>query len=97
MAYVPQAKNVASAYTALEMVLLGRSSHLNIFESPKVSDVKKAMEVLGFLGISHLAEKKCSVMKQNPYFTNGAVYPKTKKDSMWQTKVHTEAALPTKQ
>lgn len=60
MAYVPQAKNVASAYTALEMVLLGRSSHLNIFESPKVSDVKKAMEVLGFLGISHLAEKKCS-------------------------------------
>lgn len=60
MAYVPQAKNVASAYTALEMVLLGRSSHLNIFEAPKASDIKKALEVLEFLGISHLADKKCS-------------------------------------
>ena len=60
MAYVPQAKNVTAAYTALEMILLGRSSHLNIFESPKALDVKKAMEVLDFLGISHLADKKCS-------------------------------------
>lgn len=60
MAYVPQAKSVSSAYTALEMVLLGRSSHLNIFEAPKQSDVDKAMEVLEFLEISHLADKKCS-------------------------------------
>lgn len=60
MAYVPQAKSVSSAYTALEMVLLGRSSHLNIFEAPKQSDVDKAMEVLEFLGISRLADKKCS-------------------------------------
>ena len=40
MAYVPQAKSVSSAYTALEMVLLGRSSHLNVFESPGQEDVK---------------------------------------------------------
>ncbi len=60
MAYVPQAKSVSSAYTALEMVLLGRSSHLNIFEAPKQQDVDKAMEVLEFLGISRLADKKCS-------------------------------------
>ncbi len=60
MAYVPQAKSVSSAYTALEMVLLGRSSHMNVFEAPKESDVEKALEVLGFLGIAHLAEKKCS-------------------------------------
>lgn len=60
MAYVPQAKSVSSAYTALEMVLLGRSSHLNLFEAPKQADVEKAMEVLGFLGIVHLADKKCS-------------------------------------
>lgn len=60
MAYVPQAKSVSSAYTALEMVLLGRSSHLNIFEAPKQSDVDKAMEVLAFLGIERLADKKCS-------------------------------------
>ena len=60
MAYVPQAKNVSAAYTALEMVLLGRSSHLNLFEAPKQSDVDKAMEILEFLGIAHLAEEKCS-------------------------------------
>ncbi len=60
MAYVPQAKSVSSACTALEMVLLGRSSHLNIFEAPKQADVDKAMEVLEFLGISRLADKKCS-------------------------------------
>ena len=60
MAYVPQAKNVSSAYTALEMVLLGRSSHLNLFEAPKQSDVDQAIKVLEFLGISHLAEEKCS-------------------------------------
>lgn len=62
MAYVPQAKSVSSAYTAMEMVLLGRSSHLNIFEAPKKADVDKAMEVLEFLGIERLAEKKCSEM-----------------------------------
>lgn len=60
MAYVPQAKNVSSACTALEMVLLGRSSHLNVFQAPKQSDVDKAMEVLAFLGIETLAHKKCS-------------------------------------
>ena len=62
MAYVPQAKSVSSAYTALEMVLLGRSSHLNIFETPKTADVDKAMEVLSSLGIERLADKKCSEM-----------------------------------
>lgn len=60
MAYVPQAKAVSSAYTALEMVLLGRSSRLNLFEAPKQADVEKALEVLRFLGIEHLADKKCS-------------------------------------
>lgn len=60
MAYVPQAKSVSSAYTALEMVLLGRSSQLNVFAAPKQADVDKALEVLEFLGIAHLSEKKCS-------------------------------------
>lgn len=60
MAYVPQARSVSSAYTGLEMVLLGRSSRLNVFEAPGKRDVDKAMEVLEFLGISALAEKKCS-------------------------------------
>lgn len=60
MAYVPQARAVSSAYTGIEMVLLGRSSRLNVFEAPGKKDIEKALEVLDFLGIRDLAEKKCS-------------------------------------
>lgn len=62
MAYVPQAKAASSAYTAFETVLLGRSSRLNAFASPKQEDLEKAKEVMELLGIYHLAEKKCSAM-----------------------------------
>ena len=62
MAYVPQAKAASSAYTAIETVLLGRSSHLNAFSTPKQEDWEKAREILELLGISHLAEKKCSAI-----------------------------------
>lgn len=62
MAYVPQAKSVSSAYTAFEMVLLGRSSHMNTFSAPKKEDIKKAEEVMALLGITYLADKKCSAM-----------------------------------
>ena len=62
MAYVPQAKAVSSSYTAFEMVLLGRSSHLNAFSSPKKADIQKAEEVMDLLGITYLADKKCSAI-----------------------------------
>ena len=62
MAYVPQAKAASSAYTAIETVLLGRSSHLNAFSTPKQEDWETAREILELLGIAHLAEKKCSAI-----------------------------------
>lgn len=62
MAYVPQAKSVSSSYTAFEMVLLGRSSHLNAFATPGKADIEKAEEVMELLGITYLAEKKCSAI-----------------------------------
>ena len=62
IAYVPQAKSASSAYTVFETVLLGRSSHMNIFSSPKAEDTAKALKALEILGISHLAEKKCSAI-----------------------------------
>lgn len=62
MAYVPQAKAASSAYTAFETVLLGRSSRLNIFSSPKQEDLSIAVSVMEMLGISSLMEKKCSEM-----------------------------------
>lgn len=62
MAYVPQAKSVTSAYTVLETVLLGRSSHMNVFSAPKAEDIEKAQYALDLLGISYLTEKKCSAI-----------------------------------
>lgn len=62
MAYVPQAKSASSAYTAFETVLLGRSSHLNAFAAPKKEDTEKALEVMALLGITGLADKKCSAI-----------------------------------
>ena len=62
MAYVPQARAASAAYTAFETVLLGRSSRLNAFETPGSRDVEKARQVMELLGISHLAQKKCSAI-----------------------------------
>ena len=58
MAYVPQAKSVSSAYTAFETVLLGRSSRLNAFSSPKKADLEQAQQAMAMLGIEQLADKK---------------------------------------
>ncbi|MBQ2667696.1 MAG: ATP-binding cassette domain-containing protein [Clostridia bacterium] len=62
MAYVPQAKAASSAYTAFETVLLGRSSHLNVFSAPKKEDISKARDVMALLGIESLMDKKCTAM-----------------------------------
>ena len=60
LAYVPQAKTASGAFTVFETVLLGRSSRLNVFSAPKKEDIKKAEEALEKLGISALADRKCS-------------------------------------
>ena len=62
MAYVPQAKSAASAYTAFETVLLGRSSRMGIFSTPKQEDLDKAKQAMELLGIAHLAHKKCTAI-----------------------------------
>lgn len=62
IAYVPQAKNSAFSYTALEMVLLGRSAHLSLFDQPKKEDEKRAMSAMKEVGIAHLWDKQCSQM-----------------------------------
>ena len=62
MAYVPQAKAATSAYTAFETVLLGRSSHLNVFFAPGKKDLQKAAEAMELLGITNLMDQKCSAI-----------------------------------
>jgi iron complex transport system ATP-binding protein len=58
--YVPQARLNAFAYTVLEMVLLGRSAHLGMFELPNSDDRKIAAEALDRIGILTLKDKLCS-------------------------------------
>ncbi|MEG2697859.1 MAG: ATP-binding cassette domain-containing protein [Ruthenibacterium sp.] len=60
MAYVPQARNVTAAYTAEEMVLLGRSSRLSALSQPAAQDFDAAHAVMETLHILPLRRKKCS-------------------------------------
>ena len=58
--YVPQSRDLTFPYTALEMVLMGRASHLGVFSSPSAKDVAIAEEAIETLGISHLIDKPYS-------------------------------------
>ncbi|MDO5718591.1 MAG: ABC transporter ATP-binding protein [Tissierellia bacterium] len=60
--YVPQAKAAALSYTAKEMILLGRSAHLNLWEQPKKKDMEIVDEVIEMIGIADLKNKSCNQM-----------------------------------
>ena len=62
ISYIPQSRGYAFAYTGLEMVLLGRSAHLGMFEQPSTKDIQLAGEMMDRVGIFHLAEKDCNRM-----------------------------------
>lgn len=56
--YVPQALNADHAYSAIEMVLLGRSRFLGRFNSPGRRDIDRARECLSEVGLSAIAEQR---------------------------------------
>lgn len=60
IAYVPQARNFASAATAEETILLGRNAHIGLFSQPKESDAAHVQELMERLHIAHLAKKSCA-------------------------------------
>ena len=62
IAYVPQARNFASAATAEQTVLLGRNAHIGVFSQPKPSDIDFAHSILEKLHIGFLAHKSCAEM-----------------------------------
>lgn len=62
IAYVPQAKGGSLPYTAKEMILLGRSAHLQLFEQPKKEDLEVVEEVMEIVGIQDLGDKACNQM-----------------------------------
>ena len=57
MAYVPQGQASTFGFTALEMVLMGRTAHLGLIARPGAKDRAIAQQALERLGIAHLAAR----------------------------------------
>lgn len=55
--YVPQHHNPPFSYTVLEVVLMGRTPHLNRFDMPSKNDEEIALKAIESIGLSHLANK----------------------------------------
>ena len=62
ISYVPQAKGSTYGYSALEMVLLGRSSHLSTLAQPGKEDVEIAVQAMEEVGILCMKDKICNKM-----------------------------------
>ena len=57
LAYVPQGQASTFGFTALEMVLMGRTAHLGLIARPGEKDYAVAQAALERLGIAHLADR----------------------------------------
>ena len=57
LAFVPQQSSMSFSFSALDMVLMGRSAYVDFFSSPSKADREIAAQSLERLGISHLAER----------------------------------------
>ncbi len=62
VSYIPQSHGFAFSYTGLEMVMLGRCSHLGVFEQPGRQEIEMAEAMMEKTGITHLAKKDCNRM-----------------------------------
>ena len=60
IAYIPQMTVPTFPFRVMDVVLMGRTSHMRYFSSPDEEDEMLAMENLRFLGIDHLREKACT-------------------------------------
>jgi iron complex transport system ATP-binding protein len=57
LAYVPQAQPGGFAYTVLDLVVMGRTSHIGAFGTPARTDLDRAIVALETLGIADLATR----------------------------------------
>lgn len=62
VSYIPQARQFAFSYTALEMILIGRTPHLGLFQQPSAEDIRISIETMQKIGIEDLADKDCNQM-----------------------------------
>ena len=58
VAYVPQNTSRAFPFTALEVVLTGRSPYLTRFQLESAADIARALQALETVGVPHLAERR---------------------------------------
>ena len=56
--FVPQFFSSPFAYSVLDIVLMGRSTHINTFAKPKPHDYQIAMQALDYLNLTHLANRE---------------------------------------
>lgn len=57
IAYIPQSSHPAFNYSVRDIVLMGTTSGLGTFSTPKKEDLRRVEEALEKIGISHLAER----------------------------------------
>ena len=62
VSYIPQSHGFAFSYTGLEMVMLGRSSHMGTFQQPGAREIEMAERMMEKVGITRLAYKDCNRM-----------------------------------
>lgn len=62
ISYIPQIHGFSFSYTGLEMVMLGRSSHLGLFSQPGHREIEMAEAMMEKVGITRLADKDCNRM-----------------------------------
>ena len=62
ISYIPQTHGFSFSYTGLEMVMMGRSSHLGLFEQPGAKEIEMAEAMMEKTGITHLSSKDCNRM-----------------------------------
>lgn len=55
VSYVPQAHSAFFSYTVSEVVLMGRTAHLGLFDAPSTRDHDAAQAAINRVGIAHLA------------------------------------------
>jgi iron complex transport system ATP-binding protein len=60
IAYIPQMTVPTFPFRVLDVVLMGRTSHMKYFGTPDEEDEILAVDNLKFLGIDHLKEKACT-------------------------------------
>lgn len=62
IAYVPQMKTASFDYSVKEMVMMGRASHIKLYDSPGDTDREIVDSYMRKLGISELAERRYNTL-----------------------------------